>query len=88
MDKLQEKIKLQQEILAVENNAKQFLDGNALTRYGNVKLANPEKALQIAMIINQAAQSGQLKEKLDDSQFKNLLINLQEPKKEFNFIRR
>mgnify|MGYP001585908984 CR=1 FL=1 len=86
MDK--EKIELRQQIFEIENNAKQFLDGNALSRYGNIKLADSEKALQIALLINQAIQQGQLKEKLDDTQFKTLLMNLQEPKKEFNFVRK
>ena len=88
MNEWQEKLKFQQQISLIENNAKQFLDKDALSRYGNIKAVNQEKALQIAFLIHQAVQSGQLKEKLTDVQFKELLMNLQEPRREFRFIRK
>lgn len=88
MDELREKIRLQQQVSLIENNAKQFLDKAALSRYGNIKIVDPEKALQISLLINQAVQSGALKGKLADNEFKDLLMNLQGSKKEFRFIRK
>ena len=88
MDELEEKMKLQQQVAVLESNAKQFLDKEALMRYGNIKAVDPEKAIKIAMLISQAVQNGQLKEKLSDSQFKDLLMSLQEPNKEFNVVRK
>ena len=83
-----EKIKMQQQMQMIEEQAKQFLDSNALSRFGNIKAADPEKAMQICMIIVNAFQNRQIKEKLNDEEFKNLLINLQGPKKEFRFMRK
>ncbi len=59
----------------------------ALQRFGNLKTAYPEKALQVCAIIVQNAESGNLNGVLNDVQFKQLLIDLQEPKREFKFTR-
>lgn len=71
-----------------ERNAKQFLDNDALVRYGNLKSAFPEISLQIAMIINQLAQEGQLNRKLNDMEFKELLKNLNPKKREIKITRK
>mgnify|MGYP001590694642 CR=1 FL=1 len=84
----QEKIKLKQQIEFLENTAKTYLDSTALQRYGSLKIAHPEKALQVAATIAQASQQGLIKQKLNDLEFKDLLKSLQEPKKEFRFIRK
>ena len=76
------------QIQELENNAKQYLDSEALSRYGNIKLTRPEKAFQIAVLITQLVQSGQFKDKISDDQLKDLLMKLQEPKKEFRFTRK
>jgi len=80
--------KMQQQIAMLENEAKKFLDSNALSRYSNIKIAHPDKALQVAALIVQSVQAGQLQGVLDDAQFKKLLIKLQEPSKEFKIIRK
>lgn len=54
----------------------------AITRYGNLKSAHPEKAIQAITIIAQAVQSGQMKEKITDEQLKRILLQLQKPRKE------
>ncbi len=87
-NEIQERIKLQKQIEILENNAKAYLDSAALQRFGNLKIAHQEKTIQVAALILQAAQAGQIKQKLTDKEFKNLLINLEEPKKEFKFIRK
>jgi DNA-binding TFAR19-related protein (PDSD5 family) len=46
-------------------------------------MAHQEKAIQVITLIVQAAQAGQLKEKIDDIKFKELLKQLDTPKKEF-----
>ncbi len=85
---IQEKIKLQQQIAMIETIAKKYLNREALQRFGNIKSVNPEKALQIAALIVQNVEAGNLSEVLDDEQLKQLLINLQEPKREFKFTRK
>ena len=78
----QEQIRLQQQIEQIESLAKQYLSKEALLRYGNLKSAHPEKAIQIATIIVQLVQSNQIREKISDEKFKELLKYLQKPKKE------
>jgi len=88
MNEIQEQIKLQQQMIALENSAKQFLEKEAILRYGNIKAVNPQKAFQIALFICEIAQKGQLHDKLTDEGFKQLLLQLEEPKKEFHFTRK
>jgi len=77
----------EQKVQQLENIVKQYLNKEALLRYGNIKVAHPQKALQIITILAQLIETQQLNEKLTDEQFKNLLLNLKE-KKDFRIIRR
>jgi len=72
----------------IEDEAKKYLDTDALSRYSNIKIAHPDKALQAAALIVQVAQTGQLQGALNDVQFKKLLMKIQEPNKEFKVIRK
>lgn len=85
---LQKQIQLQQQIELLESIAKQFMTKEAISRYGNLKAAHPDKAIQAIAIIAQAVESGQLKAKLDDESFKKLLQQLTPEKKEFRFMRK
>jgi len=84
---LQEEIKLQQQIDFLESLGKQYLTKEALQRYGNLRVAYPEKAIHVMTLIVQLSQSGQLNEKIDDVKFKELLRQLDAPKKEFKLRR-
>lgn len=77
----QEEIKLKKEIEKIETLAKQYMTREALSRFGNIKIAHPEKALQVAIAIVNAAKSG-LKERIDDSMLKEILMQLSEEKRE------
>ncbi|MEK6812628.1 MAG: DNA-binding protein [Nanoarchaeota archaeon] len=79
---LKKQAELQKQIEMLETLAKQYLTGEAITRYGTVKTAHPELALKAATLIVQAAQNSGLREKLTDEQFKELLRQLQQPRKE------
>lgn len=83
----EEEDQLQQQISQLEAVVKQFFTKEALTRYGNLKAAHPEKAVQLLVILGQAVQSGQLKEKIDDAKLKGLLKRLTPEKKEFKVKR-
>lgn len=85
---MREKLKLQQQINALETLAKQYMTNEAISRYGNIKSAHKEKALQLIAIIAQLIQQNQIKEKITDAQLKQLLINLNEPKRETKIIRK
>ena len=86
--KLQQEIELQQQIQQLESVVKQYLTKEAIQRYGNIKAAHPETSVQLIAIIAQAIQSGQIKEKIDDETLKNILMNLQKPKREFKINKR
>ena len=80
---VEEQQELQSQIEQLEIIVKQFLSKEALQRYGNLKVAHQEKAVQLLAILGQAIQQGQIKEKLTDAQLKNVLKQLQPEKKEF-----
>ncbi|MEM4245118.1 MAG: DNA-binding protein [Candidatus Nanoarchaeia archaeon] len=84
---LKKQIQLQQQIELLEGIAKQYMTSDAISRYGNLKAAHPDKAIQAVAIIAQAVESGQLKYKLDDESFKKLLQQITPEKKEFKIKR-
>ena len=85
---IQKQLELQKQIQLLEATVKQFLTKEAITRYGNIKAAHPQKAMQVITILAQLIQSGQIKEQMNDAQFKELLLNMQEPKQETKITRR
>tara|TARA_B100001971_G_C18191574_1_gene538952 strand:- start:1065 stop:1397 length:333 start_codon:yes stop_codon:yes gene_type:complete len=83
----EEQLQLQQQIQQLEIIVKQALTKEALERYGNLKTAHPEKAVQLLVILGQAINSGQIT-KVDDAQLKELLKKLTPEKKEFKINRK
>lgn len=82
-DVLQKQFELQKQIEILESIAKQYLSKESITRYYTLKSAHPEKALHVITIIAKLAESNQIQEKLTDEQFKQLLLNMEKPKREF-----
>src|SRR3989338_1950454 len=78
----QEQEQLQQQVQQLEIMVRQALTKEALERYGNLKTAFPEKAVQLLVILAQALQSGQIKT-IDDETLKEVLRRLTPKKKEF-----
>jgi len=78
-----EQQKLQQQIMEIEKLAKQQMTNEAISRYGALKSAHQERALQAIAVIARLAQENQIKEKITDEQFKSLLQQLDSEKKEF-----
>ena len=83
----QEQAQIQQQIEFMEDAVKQMLTKDALTRYGNLKTAHQEKALQLLVILFQAIQKGQIKSKIDDLTLKKILEQLTPKKKEIKIKR-
>lgn len=77
-NQLHEKIAVQQQVAQLDKAAKLWMTPEALSRYGNLKMAHQEKALQVAALIAQFVQQGQLKKAVDDEQLKELLVYLDE----------
>lgn len=78
--KMHEALQMQQQISQLEAGAKMWMDAEAVSRYGNLKAAHPEKALQAAVLIAQFVQSGKIKKLITDEQLKELLVYLDERK--------
>lgn len=77
----------QQQVETLENYVKQRLTKEALSRYGNLKSAHPEKAVRVLTVLAQVLQTGQL-QTVNDEQLKDILTRMQEPKKDFKFTRK
>lgn len=83
----QEQAQIQQQIEQMESIVKQFLTKDALIRYGNLKAAHKEKALQLLVVLFQAIQKGQIKGKIDDSLLKKILEQLMPKKRDIRIKR-
>lgn len=74
-DSIEEMKKFQEQVSVLEKIAKSKMTREAISRYGNLKVAHPEKAVKAIVAIAQAVQSG-LNEEIDDVKFKQILIEL------------
>ena len=83
----QEQAQIHQQIEHMESVVKQIFTKEAVERYGNLKTAHQEKALQLLVILYQAMQTGQIKAKVDDSTLKKFLQQMTPKKKDFNIKR-
>ncbi len=78
----EEETKIYRQIEQLESIVKPVLTKQALERYGNLKTAHPEKAVQLLFVLGQAIQSGRT-DSIDDEQLKSILIRMAPEKKEF-----
>jgi programmed cell death protein 5 len=81
-----EQLEMQQRIAELESVVKQLFTKEALERYGNIKAADPDKAVQVIAVIGQMVQAGRA-QVIDDETLKGLLSRLAPPKKEFRINR-
>jgi len=79
----QKQLQLLKQIEILEATVKQYLSKEAITRYGTLKAGHPDKAIQALTVLAQLIQAKQITKKLSDQEFKSILIQLQEPKKQF-----
>lgn len=64
------------------------LDAQARQRLMNVRLVKPELAAAVENYLINAASSGRLNRALSDEELKQLLLRIQQPKREFKIDRR
>jgi programmed cell death protein 5 len=64
------------------------LDPQARQRLMNIRLVKPELAMAVENYLISSASSGRLNRPLTDEEFKQLLLRIQQPKREFKFERR
>lgn len=67
-------IELAKNLKIIENVSKSKMSKEAISRYGNLKIAHPEKAVRVISFIAEAVNAGQIKDMIDDRQFKELLM--------------
>ena len=84
----EEQKKIQQKILEIESTAKKYMTQDAISRYGALKSAHPEKALQAIALIAQLGSQNKITEKINDQQFKQLLMKLEPEKRQTKIIRK
>ena len=83
---VQEEEQLKQQLQQLEAIVKQAFTKEALERYGNLKAAFPDRAVQLLVILAQAIQSGQIT-KIDDDALKEILKKLSPEKKDIKIKR-
>lgn len=66
---------------------KQLLTSEARMRLGNVKLVKPELVNSVEEYLLNLSSQGRINSPINDTQLKQILLSLQQPKKEFKFNR-
>ncbi len=77
----------QQQIAALEDAVKKRLSKDALQRYGNIKTANPERAVQLLVILGRLIQLGKLNSITDDT-LKAVLDKMSSEKRQTTITRK
>ena len=65
-----------------------LLEPSARQRLMNIKMVKPELAATVENYLLSAASSGRLNRSLTDEELKQILLSLQQPKREFKINRR
>lgn len=84
---MQEMAKLQNELAQLESFAKQHMTKDAMIRYGNIKLASPEKATSILVMLAQLFSSGQVST-IDDNLLKQIILRVTPKKRDIKITRK
>ena len=87
MQGVNEEQQLQQQIQEIESVVKTKLTKDALERYGNIRTAYPEKAVQLIVLLGEFLQSGKV-DIIDDNMLKEIIMRITPKKKEFRIRRR
>lgn len=64
-----------------------ILDPQARARLGNIRMVKPELAANIENYLFGLASQGRAPSQITDSQLKQILVSIQQPKREFKFNR-
>ncbi|HEX9677197.1 DNA-binding protein [Nitrososphaera sp.] len=65
-----------------------LLDPEARQRLTNIRLVKPDLAAAVENYLISAASSGRLNRPLSDAELKQILLSIQQPKRDFKFDRR
>ncbi len=84
---MQQQAQLEQQIAQLEAVVKRHMTREALERYGTLKVAHPEKAMQVLVVLSQLIQGGRLTQ-VTDSQLKEILVQLTPQKRDIKIVRK
>lgn len=84
---VQEEAQVQAQVQQLEAVVKSKMTKDAVERYGNLKIAHPEKAIQALVVLAQMIQTGKL-DQINDTYLKEVLKNLTPEKREFRLKKR
>lgn len=71
-----------------ENILKQILSSEARMRLNNIKMVKPELSNHIEQYLIGMASQGKIRSPLTDDQLKQILLSIQQPKRDFKINRR
>jgi len=67
---------------------KQILDSNARMRLSNIKMVKPDLAGMVENYLIGMASQGKINSQISDEQLKQILLSIQQPKRDFKINRR
>ncbi len=85
MDEKSNEEHLIEQVAMLEKIAKTRMSKEAISRYGNVKLAHTETAIKAIAMIAQAVQMNQVQGMIGDLELKEIFREIQKGKTEFKF---
>ncbi len=71
-----------------ENILKQILSSEARMRLNNIKMVKPELSNMVEQYLIGMASQGKVRSPLTDDQLKQILLSIQQPKRDFKINRR
>ncbi len=71
-----------------ENILKQILTSEARMRLNNIKMVKPELSSMVEQYLIGMASQGKVRSQLTDDQLKQILLSIQQPKRDFKINRR
>ena len=71
-----------------ENILKQILTSEARMRLNNIKMVKPELSSMVEQYLIGMASQGKVRSPLTDDQLKQILLSMQQPKRDFKINRR
>jgi DNA-binding TFAR19-related protein (PDSD5 family) len=83
----EEQAQLKQQVEQIESIVKSTFTKEALQRYGNLKSAHPEKAIQVLVYFGQLIQAGKVQQ-VDDEMLKAVLSRLAPPVRQIRITRK
>ena len=71
-----------------ENILKQILSSEARMRLNNIKMVKPELSSMVEQYLIGMATQGKVRSTINDDQLKQILLSIQQPKRDFKINRR